>query len=256
MDDSGTTTPHLTFEQLADLREKTEAIAQFLKDRLKGHLETIRPAFAPRRALGKYTGIRDSVAGEDKAFAQLLTQYQEVCRNPFALPPELDQDILANIDNQLDVQPWEYTYEAKGAKEIKTLSMNSPARWVLTYSSGYTLAQVRQAVSGLQDRRSDYVRQFVVNALVMRFMFDRYPGISQLLTDLRYEVRIEKAQGLGELPFVTVSACLPSFRPADDLILTATRFSGVPAFIELLNVDAVPTLQDPLKLQIERMLLS
>jgi hypothetical protein len=256
MDDSGTTTPHLTFEQLADLREKTEAIAQFLKDRLKGHLETIRPVFAPRRALGKYTGTRDSVAGEDKAFAQLQMQYQEVCRNPFAFSPELDQDILANIDNQLDVQPWEYSYEAKGAKETKTLSMNSPARWVLTYSSGYTLAQVRQAVSGLQDRRSDDVRQFVVNALVMRFMFDRYPGIPQLLTDLRYEVRIEKAQGLGELPFVTVSACLPSFRPADDLILTATRFSGVPAFIELLNVDAVPTLQDPLKLHIERMLLS
>ena len=40
MDESGTTTPNLTFEQLADLREKTETIAQFLKDRLKGHLET------------------------------------------------------------------------------------------------------------------------------------------------------------------------------------------------------------------------
>jgi hypothetical protein len=256
MDESGTTAPNLTFEQLADLREKTETIAQFLKDRLKGHLETIRPAFAPRRVLGKYTGTRDGVAGEDKAFAQLQTQYQAVCRNPFALPPDLDQDMLANIDNQIDVHPWEYTYEAKGTKEAKTLTMNSPVRWVLTYSSGYTLAQVRQAVSGLQDRRSDYVRQFVVNALVMRFMFDHYPGIPQLLTDLRYEVRVEKGQGLGELPFVTVSACIPSFRPTDDLILTATRFSGVPAFIELLNVDAVPLLQDPLKLHIERMLHS
>lgn len=255
MDESDdSTTKTLTFEQLANLREKTETIAQFLKDRLKGHLETLRPAFAPRRMLGKYTGTREGVAGEDKAFAQLQTQYQEVCRNPFALPPELNQDILANIDNQIDVYPWEYSYEAKGAKETKTLTMNSPVRWVLTYSSGYTLAQVRQAVSGLQDRQSDYVRQFVVNALVMRAMFDRYPGIPQLLTDLRYEVRIEKCPGLGELPFVTVGACIPSFRPADDLILTATQFSGVPAFIELINVDTIPVLQDPLKLHIERML--
>jgi len=254
MDESGTTATNLTFEQLANLREKTEVIAQFLKDRLKGHLETLRPAFAPRRMLGKYTGTREGVAGEDKAFAQLQTQYQDVCRNPFALPPELGQDILANIDNQIDVYPWEYSYEAKGAKETKTLTMHSPVRWVLTYSSGYTLAQVRQAVSGLQDRRSDYVRQFVVNALVMRSMFDRYPGIPQLLTDLRYEVRIEKCPGLGELPFVTVSACIPSFRPADELILTATQFSGVPAFIELINVDIIPALQDPLKLHIERML--
>ncbi len=255
MDESDdSTTKTLTFEQLENLREKTETIAQFLKDRLKGHLETLRPAFAPRRMLGKYTGTREGVAGEDKAFAQLQTQYQEVCRNPFALPPELNQDILANIDNQIDVYPWEYSYEAKGAKETKTLTMNSPVRWVLTYSSGYTLAQVRQAVSGLQDRQSDYVRQFVVNALVMRAMFDRYPGIPQLLTDLRYEVRIEKCPGLGELPFVTVGACIPSFRPADDLILTATQFSGVPAFIELINVDTIPVLQDPLKLHIERML--
>lgn len=254
MDDSGVATKSLTFEQLADLREKTETIAQFLKERLKSHLETLRPAFVPRRVLGKYTGSRDGVAGEDKAFAQLQAQYQEVCRNPFALPPELAQDSLANIDNQIEVYPWEYTYEAKGTKETKVLTMNSPVRWILTYSSGYTPAQVRQAVSGLQDRRSDYVRQFVVNALVMRFMFERYPGIPQLLTDLRYEVQIEKGQGLGELPCVTLSACVPSFRPPDDLILTATRFSGVPAFIELIDVETISTLQDPLKLHIERML--
>lgn len=256
MDASGTTATNLTFEQLAILRDKTEVIAQFLKDRLKGHLETLRPAFAPRRMLGKYTGTREGVAGEDKAFAQLQTQYQEVCRNPFALPPELGQDILTNIDNQLDVYPWEYLHEAKGVRETKTLTMNSPVRWVLTYSSGYSLSQVRQAVSGLQERRSDYVRQFVVNALVMRLLFERYPGIPQLLTDLRYEVRIEKCPGLGELPFVTVSACIPSFRPVDDLILAATRFSGVPAFIELINIDTIPVLQDPLKLHIERMLQS
>ena len=254
MDESDATAKNLTFEQLASLREKTEILAQFLKDRLRGHLETLKPALVPRRVLGKYTGTKEGVAGEDKAFAQLQAQYQEVCRNPFALPPELGQDALANIDNQIDVYPWEYTYEAKGARETKVLTINSPARWVLTYSSGYTLAQARQAVGGLQDRRSDYVRQFVVNALVMRFMFDRYPGIPQLLTDLRYDVRVEKCQGLGELPFVTISSCLPSFRPADELILTATRFSGVPAFIELLDVGAVPALQDPLTLHVERML--
>src|ERR671926_217946 len=101
MEEHDGTEKTLTFEQLADLREKTEVIASFLKERLKNHLETLRPAFAPRRVLGKYTGTRDGVAGEDKAFAQLQTQYQEVCRNPFALPPELEQDTLANIDNQI-----------------------------------------------------------------------------------------------------------------------------------------------------------
>ena len=46
MEESMGTTKAITFEQLASLREKTETIAQFLKDCLKGHLETLRPAFA------------------------------------------------------------------------------------------------------------------------------------------------------------------------------------------------------------------
>jgi hypothetical protein len=53
---------------------------------------------------------------------------------------------------------------------------------------------------------------------------------------------------------VTISSCLASFRPSDSLILAATRLSGVPAFIELIDVDAVQTLHDPLKLRIEEML--
>jgi hypothetical protein len=47
---------------------------------------------------------------------------------------------------------------------------------------------------------------------------------------------------------------LPSFRPADNLILMATRFSGVSNFVELIDVDVVNTLQDPLRSRIEELL--
>jgi hypothetical protein len=46
----------LSFEQLVSLRGHTEAIAQFLHTQLQGHMETLRPFFAPRRLLGKYVG--------------------------------------------------------------------------------------------------------------------------------------------------------------------------------------------------------
>jgi hypothetical protein len=127
-------------------------------------------------------------------------------------------------------------------------------RWVLTYTSEYSLSQVIQTLTGKEQRRSDAVRQFVVNALVMQAVLGKFPGITQLLTDLRYEIQTEKSPALGELPLVTLRSCIPSFRPADDLILTATRFSGVPAFIELIDVEALHTLQDPLKLRLEKML--
>jgi hypothetical protein len=199
-------------------------------------------------------GVKEEVAGADRAFAQLQETYRGVCGKPFALPPELAQDVLALVENRLELYPWEYPYQARSERETRTVTLTSPVRWVLTYSSGVTLSQLLQTMASKEPRRSDVIRQFVVNALVMHFMLARYPGITQLLTDLRYQLHTDKIPGLGELPLVTVASCLPSFRPADDLILTATRFSGVPVFIELIDIDALHTLQDPLKLRIEEML--
>jgi hypothetical protein len=82
----------------------------------------------------------------------------------------------------------------------------------------------------------------------------RSPGITQLLTDLRYELRAEKSANLGELPLVTLRPCLPSFRPVDSLILAATRLSGVLAFVELTDIDAVHRPQDPLRLRVAEIL--
>jgi hypothetical protein len=110
-------------------------------------------------------------------------------------------------------------------------------------------------VAGREKRQSEQVRQFVVNALAMHLLLGKFPGLVQLLGDLRYEVQTgAAAPGLGTLPLVTLSACVPSFRPSDDLILAATRLSGVPAFIELIEVEAVHRLQDPLKTRLEEML--
>jgi len=231
MADLSDTAKVLTFEQLLDLRDKTEAISQFLYKRLKAHLETLRLLLAPGRLLGKYVGVKEDVVGADKAFAQLQELYRGVCGKPFALPAELDESPIKLLENRLELYPWEYVHQAKTEHEIKAVTITSPVHWVLTYNAGYTLSQVLQAVVGKEQRQSVALRQFVVNVLVMHLVLAKYPGIAQLLTDLRYQVHVDKLPGLGDLPLVTLSTCLPSFRPSDQLILTATRFSGVPAFI-------------------------
>ena len=43
----------------------------------------------------------------------------------------------------------------------------------------------------------------------------------------------------------SVRFALPSFRPNDSLILKATSLSGVPAFIELVDIEAVRAMKDP-----------
>src|SRR5262245_39784972 len=125
----------LTFEQLVELREQTEAIAHLLQQQLTAYLETLRPLLVPRRLLGRYTGVKEDVTGADRAFAQLQDTYKQLTGKPFILPPELEERWLANIDARLELYPWEYPHEAKSERETKTVTITSPVRWVLAFGS-------------------------------------------------------------------------------------------------------------------------
>jgi len=246
----------LRIEDLAERREKTETVSALLLGQLRGHLETIRPLLAPKRLLGDYirSSVKEDVIGADAAFRQLREKYKEICGKPFALTPELDEGMVAMMESRLELYPWEYTHEAKNEKESKAVTITSPLRWALTYTSGYTLSQLRQALVGKVERRQEDVRQFLLNALIMQYVLAKFPGITRLLKDLRYDIKIDTCSGLGDLPLVTITSVLPSFRPKDDILLAATRLSGIPAFVELIDFDAVSKLEDRLKAQIEEKL--
>jgi len=136
----------------------------------------------------------------------------------------------------------------------KSISMTSPIRWVINYRTNYSLAQVRNVLGGREAARPEYLRQFAINALVIQLVLSRNPGVARLFQDLRYELKTETIPDLKGLPIVTITSCLTSFRPADDLILAATAFSGVPAFIELLDLKAVQAPKDTLKERLEELL--
>ena len=237
----------LSIDELADLREKTEIVSQFFRARLEGHLETVRLAFAPRRVLGKHerNGARDDIVGSDRAFEQLKATYAGYNGRPFLLPRELDDDPVS-IEGVLDLYPWEYTH----LLDDKAIKMTSPIRWVVNYRSGYSLEQLREAIEAKQTPRQDDAERYVVGALTLEMLLEKFPGVSKLLTDLRYQVEVAPHPELGNLPTVTIAASLPSFRPADDLIQSATRFSGVAEFIELIDVEALGGLEDPLKAEL------
>jgi hypothetical protein len=88
----------------------------------------------------------------------------------------------------------------------------------------------------------------------MGLMIQTYPGLAKLLDALRYRVQSEVLTGFGSLPMITVHACLDSFRPPDDLLMTATALSGVPAFVELIQADSLRNYVDPLTEQLRNLL--
>jgi hypothetical protein len=241
----------VSIDQLTDLRAKTEAISQHLRKRLEGHLATMRVAFAPRWVLGKHvrSGIREDQVGSDAAFDQLKARYGQFRGRPFLLPRELE-DGPVSIEGVVDLHAREYTLELDG----KPIKMTSPVHWVVNYRCGYNLGQIREAIAAKQPLRPEDAKSFVIGALVLVMLLEKTPGLAQLLTDLRYEVDIAPSAELGGLPLVTIHAGIPSFKPDDALILSATRFSGVPEFIELIDPAVLDTLGDPFQAGIRAVL--
>jgi len=249
MSDENPTTPSISIGDLADLRGKTEAVANLLRDELAGHLQTIRPLLAPRQVIGSHVrgGNANNADHGDRAFDQLKEKFSKVAGKPFALPKEISEDPIS-IEGKLALHPWEYSHTLDDGKEVM---MTSPLRWILCFHSGYAPSELRGLLAAKASRRTDDVRQFVTSALALQMLLAAKPNITKLLSDLRFEIDIGPADGFGELPVVSIGACVPSFRPEDELIRTATQFSGVSAFIELIDLEALRGLRDPLKDQIE-----
>jgi hypothetical protein len=210
-------------------------------------LETLKPPLAPERFLGKHVGGKADILGADKALAHISQAYRDLGGKPFDLPREFDAEWLAATGSRLELHRLEYIHHATNGAVTKPIRITSPLRWVLTYGSAVTPFQALQSISAKERGSGQNLRQFVVNALVMQLVLTRNPGLTDLFADLRFELRTELFSEAGNLPFTTITSCLPSFRPADDLILAATEFSGVPAFIELIDTDGVGELPDPLK---------
>lgn len=256
MADGDGTQRQLTLEELPDLREKTERVSSIIQTRLRRQLEVLRPLLGPARIFGRYVGggVKEEVTGAHEAWTKLQEVYRSACGRPFGLQPQLESSILEGIDNRVELHPWEYSYELAGQKERKAVTVTSPLRWLIVYRSAYSPSQLRQQLASSGERKQEPIRQFLVSALALNLLFEKNPGLVQLLADLRYRVQAETAPGLGALLMTTIAAPISSFRPSDELILSSTRLSGVPAFIELIDPASVAQIPDPLREEVQAQL--
>jgi hypothetical protein len=253
MSEAASAAASLSIDELSALRDKTDRVGELLKKQLTVHLETIRPLLSPRTVLGRHVagGEDDRLAGADRAYEELRAQYTKHAGRPFSLPKDLEDDPV-DLDGRIDLHPWEYSQ--KVGDDGKVITMASPLRWVVSYRSGYAPAQLRRHVDDRKSLRRDDAKRFVLSALTFGAMLAKQDEVAQLLRDLRYQIVVEPFDGLGELPLVSIASCVPSIRPPDDLILQATKLAGLPAFIEVVDVDSVARLGDPIREKIEEIL--
>ena len=240
----------LTFEQLFELRPRTNEVARHLQARLVQHLETLRPLLDPVRVLGKGSAT-GRISWMEKSLAEFRALYEKFNRK-FRAPLELDTDALNDTETKFEIHPWEYIHEPRSGDESRRITMTTPTRWAITYASDLPLDRVKAIVAGAESGQHAPQHLFLLHALLLKLVVEKAPRVCELMKALRFEVELLPCPELHGLPLVTVRFDLPSYRPDDSLILKATSLSGVPAFIEIIDVEAVRAMKDPIKEQLEK----
>jgi hypothetical protein len=250
-------TQDFTIERLLFLRRVTRAVSDHLVSELRGHLGTLAPLLRPRRLLGDYieSGSSEQVADADKNFAMLADLYAKAAGKPFDLPRPL-RPPLKSIGLALEVYPWESLHPVDSGGTRKVITITSPVRYVLSYSSGVSLSRLRRGIAGHEEQKAEDIREFVIRCCLIHTVLGKDPGIVRLIRALRWDVSTEYSSELGALPLTTLTAPVRSMLPPDSLILESTEMSGMPLFEEVADVDALPHIHDPLRQKIEQIIES
>jgi hypothetical protein len=241
----------LNVDQLLHLHNLTKDVSKFCQKQLRGYLDTMALLFRPRRILGDAVeGLeREFTGSSERVVTELRELYRRVAVRPFDLRPELSFP-LESISTQLQLYEWEYLHETKTDRGWQTIKVTSPLTWVVAYSSPYSLQMLRQVLAGQEERDPEAVRAFVLRACLLHLQFTKFPAIADLLAGLRYRLEVRRLPDMGDLPLVTVSTLFPTLRPPDSVVTLASGLAGGATFTELLNVETVRNLQDPLRDQI------
>lgn len=237
-------------QKLLVLRKLTRAISDLLRGQMKEYLSTLAPLLRPKIVLGDYVqgSTKELVKSADKAFKELQSVYETVATaKPFFLSKELKPP-LEIISTTIEFTPMEYSHVIQTDSGSKTVTVTSPLKWVLNYS-GFTAGRLRELLAD-RGRNVSEVQAFVIHYLVMHIVVSKQAGITKIFDALHFPFSTGYSQEFGDLPLTFISSSVSTALPADDVILQSTEVSGMDAFEEVVNLDDIQKIREPLKEQL------
>lgn len=233
----------MDLSRLLALRTLTDALSGHFASEARAYLANLGLLFQPRILLGdliRYEKCR--VKGQDLAFQALLKSYQ-----PLARALNVQAELSPPLDiygGALDLFPAVYSYSLEGA--AKPVTIVRPLRWVVGYKD-LGPQRLREIVAMHARSGGSELQACILNYLAIQMLAERQPGPAPILEALRFPLSIDPQTELSGLPFTCLCAPLRTIRPPDDLILQTTQISGTATFEEVVDVDEIPHLGDPVK---------
>ncbi len=234
-------------QSLLVLRKLTRAIADVVRAQMTEYLATLAPLLRPKMVLGEHVedGTKESTRRSDKAFKDLQSLYETVSTaKPFNLPRELTLP-LRLVGSGLEITPVDTAHVIKSGSETRTIMVRSPLTWTLTYS-GYPPTRLPDLIKA-KLQTGDELAQLVVSYLLLHVVTENSPGLMSVFQALHFPISTTTASEFGPLPITRIGVDITTRRPSDDVILQSAELTGMDAFEEVVNVQDLKHLRDPLK---------
>jgi hypothetical protein len=228
-------------------RKLTRAIADVVRAQMTEYLVAFAPLLRPKSVLGDYVedGSKESTRRSEKAFKELQALYENVAGSkPFNVPRELALPIrLAGTG--VEITPVDTPHVVQAGSATRTIMVRSPLTWTLSYA-GYAPTRLPEL---LRDklRTGDDLGQLVVSYLLMRVVTSNSPALMSAFEALHFPISTTTVPDFGPLPITRIGFAISTRRPADDVILQSAELTGMDAFEEVVNVEDLSRLRDPLK---------
>ena len=111
----------------------------------------------------------------------------------------------------------------------------------------WTSRPTAQELLGARPDRSRELQRFVLNYAVMHIAATSDPALMRVFEALHFPLTTSKSPEFGELPITRIGINISTYRPSDALIIQSAELTGMDAFEEVVKVEEIAGLPDPLK---------
>jgi hypothetical protein len=234
-------------QSLLTLRKLTRAITDVVRVQMSDCLKTLTPLFRPQAVLGEYVqgGHKEATRRADKAFKELQTLYEAIApTKPFFLQRELNPPLdFPRVG--LEITPLDYFHVAQDGAGGRKIKVRCPLTWVLTYTD-FPPNRLQELLDN-KGRDAAEVQRFVLSYLVLNLVTTQDASLMKIFEALHFPITTTKSPQFGELPITRIGLPVATSRPSDAVVIESAELTGMDAVEEVVNLDDVKRLGDPLK---------